>query len=127
MAVVVQYIVERNGIQKMTYTDKKEAEEYDKQLEISENLFVLLETAGVAISEEQLDQISFFLAKNKEETISILKGSKSKANANAVEKTKPAKAKTEAKTEVKTEAKKPESGESKTTPNKQPNSKTVAA
>ena len=125
MAVVVQYIVERNGIQKMTYTDKKEAEEYDKQLEISENLFVLLETAGVAISEEQLDQISFFLAKNKEEAISILKGSKSKAN--AVEKTKPAKAKTEAKTEVKTEAKKPESGESKTTPNKQPNSKTVAA
>ena len=121
MAVIVQYIVERNGIQKMTYTDKKEAEEYDKQLEISENLFVLLETAGVAISEEQLDQISFFLAKNKEETISILKGSKSKAN--AVEKTKPAKAKTE----VKTEAKKPESGESKTTPNKQPNSKTVAA
>jgi dsDNA-binding SOS-regulon protein len=121
MAVIVQYIVERNGIQKMTYTDRKEAEEYDKQLEISENLFVLLETAGVAISEEQLDQISFFLAKNKEQAISILKGTKPKAD--AVDKPKPAKAKIE----TKTEAKKPESSDSKTTSNKQPNSKTVAA
>ena len=121
MAVVVQYIVERNGIQKMTYTDRKEAEEYDKQLEISENLFVLLETAGVAIGEEQLDQISFFLAKNKDQAISILKGTKPKAD--AADKTKPAKAKTE----VKTEEKKSESNESKTNTNKQHNSKTVAA
>ena len=125
MAVIVQYIVERNGIQKMTYTDKKEAEEYDKQLEIAENLFVLLETAGVAISEEQLDQISFFLAQNKDQAVSILKGTKTKAD--AVEKTKPAKAKTETKTETKTEVKKPESSESKTPSNKQTNAKTAAA
>ncbi|MGD8591974.1 MAG: YebG family protein [Gammaproteobacteria bacterium] len=125
MAVIVQYIVERNGIQKMTYTDKKEAEEYDKQLEIAENLFVLLETAGVAISEEQLDQISFFLAQNKDQAVSILKGTKTKADAG--EKTKPAKAKTDTKTETKTEVKKPESSESKTPSNKQPNTKTAAA
>jgi hypothetical protein len=121
MAVIVQYIVERNGIQKMTYTDKKEAEEYDKQLEIAENLFVLLETAGVAIGEEQLDQICFFLAQNKDQAISMLKGTKPKAD--DVVKTKPAKAKTETKTEVK----KPESSEAKPTPNKQPNTKTAAA
>jgi dsDNA-binding SOS-regulon protein len=125
MAVIVQYIVERNGIQKMTYTDKKEAEEYDKQLEIAENLFVLLETAGVAVSEEQLDQISFFLAQNKDQAVSILKGTKPKAD--TVEKTKPAKAKTDTKTETKTEVKKPESSEPKTPSNKQPSTKTAAA
>lgn len=99
MAVIVQYIVERNGTQKMTFADKKEAEEYDKQLEISENLFALLQTAGVAIGDEQMDEISFFLAKNKDEAMSILKGAKAKPEAG--EKTKPAKPKTEA-------AKKPE-------------------
>jgi dsDNA-binding SOS-regulon protein len=95
MAVIVQYIVERNGTQKMTFADKKQAEEYDKQLEISENLFGLLQTAGVAISEDQMDELSFFLAKNKDEAISILKGSKAKAD--TAEKAKPAKPKTEAK------------------------------
>ena len=119
MAVIVQYIVERNGTQKMTFTDKKQAEEYDKQLEISENLFVMLETAGVEISEDQLDQISFFLAKNKEQAISILKGAKPKTD--AVDKTKPVKE------ETKTEVKKPDSSESKPASNKQPKPKTVAA
>lgn len=123
MAVIVQYIVERNGTQKMTFTDKKEAEEYDKQLEISENLFVLLETSGVEIGEEQLDQISFFLAKNKDQAVSILKGTKPKAADNAT----PAKAKTESKT------KKPDSSESTATTattatkDKQPGTKTEAA
>ena len=117
MAVIVQYIVERNGTQKMTFTDRKEAEEYDKQLEISENLFALLGTSGVAISEEQLDEISFFLAKNKDEAISILKGAKLKAD--STEKTKAAK--------PKPEAKKPDSTQPKMESDEPSKSKTVAA
>jgi dsDNA-binding SOS-regulon protein len=117
MAVIVQYIVERNGTQKMTFTDKKEAEEYDKQLEISENLFALLQTAGVAISEDQMDEISFFLAKNKDEAVSILKGSKVKAG--TADKSKPAK--------PKTDVKKPESADTKSTSNEPAKSKTEAA
>jgi dsDNA-binding SOS-regulon protein len=114
MAVIVQYIVERNGTQKMTFADKKEAEEYDKQLEISENLFGLLQTAGVGISEDQMDEISFFLAKNKDEAISILKGTKAKTD--AAEKAKPAK--------PKTDVKKPES---KVESEESPKSKSAAA
>jgi len=102
MAVIVQYIVERNGTQKMTFADKKQAEEYDKQLEISENLYTLIQTSGITISEEQMDEISFFLAKNKDDAISILKGAKAKTETE--EKPKPAKPKTETK-----ETKKPES------------------
>ena len=30
MAVVVKYVVERNGVERMTFTTKKEADAYDK-------------------------------------------------------------------------------------------------
>ncbi|HCP97002.1 MAG TPA: damage-inducible protein YebG, partial [Pseudoalteromonas sp.] len=33
MAVVVKYVVERNGVERMTFTTKKEADAYDKMLD----------------------------------------------------------------------------------------------
>lgn len=122
MAVIVQYIVERNGTQKMTFADKKQAEEYDKQLEISENLFALLQTAGVGVSEDQLDEIAFFLAKNKDDAVSILKGVKAKpASEEKEEKSKAPKAKTDAKKPD------PKTPETKTQSEESAKAKTAAA
>ena len=43
MAVVVKYVVERNGVERMTFTTKKEADAYDKMLDIAESLELMLE------------------------------------------------------------------------------------
>ncbi len=78
MAVIVQYIVVRDGVQKMTFTTKKEADTYDKMLDIADNLYELIESSDIDIDETQLEDISFFLATNKEEAVSILRGIKKK-------------------------------------------------
>ena len=83
MAVIVQYIVERNGTQKMTFDNKKEADTYDKELEISEDMSVLLEKADVTIDEKQMEELCLFLAKNKEQAMAVLKGTKPKVDTNS--------------------------------------------
>ncbi|MFO1351474.1 MAG: YebG family protein [Gammaproteobacteria bacterium] len=42
MAVIVKYVVERNGKEIMTFASKKEADAYDRQLDIAEQLQALL-------------------------------------------------------------------------------------
>ena len=42
MAVIVKYVVERNGEEKMTFTSKSEADAYDKMLDIADELFTFL-------------------------------------------------------------------------------------
>ncbi len=42
MAVIVKYVVERNGEEKMTFTSKAEADAYDKMLDMADELFELL-------------------------------------------------------------------------------------
>ena len=39
MAVIVKYIVVRNGVEKMTFATKKEADAHDKMLDIADNLY----------------------------------------------------------------------------------------
>ena len=81
MAVIVKYIVVRNGVEKMTFTSKKEADAYDKMLDIADDLFEYIETAGLDIKEEALEDLSLFLSQNKDRVINILKGIKPKEKA----------------------------------------------
>lgn len=76
MAVVVKYIVVRNGVEKMTFTSKKEADAYDKMLDIADELYEYIETAGLDIKEERLEELSLFLSQNKDQVMGILKGAK---------------------------------------------------
>ncbi|GAB6095876.1 hypothetical protein JCM14469_21290 [Desulfatiferula olefinivorans] len=76
MAVVVKYIVVRNGVEKMTFTSKKEADAYDKMLDIADELYGYIETAGLDIKEELLEELSLFLSQNKDHVITLLKGAK---------------------------------------------------
>ncbi len=80
MAVIVKYIVVRNGVEKMTFTTKKEADAYDKMLDIADNLYDFIETADIDLEEKQIEDIAFFLANNKAKALSILKGVKPKAS-----------------------------------------------
>ncbi|WKE67375.1 YebG family protein [Gallaecimonas kandeliae] len=74
MAVVIQYVVVRKGIEKMTFTSKQEADAYDKLLDSAEVLAELLEQAPVELSEEDREQLGLFLATEKEQVLAAFKG-----------------------------------------------------
>ena len=77
MAVIVKYIVVRNGEEKMTFATKKEADAYDKMLDIADNLFEFLEKSKkLKMTENQLEKISLHLAENRDDVIPILRGTK---------------------------------------------------
>ncbi len=79
MAVIVRYIVVRNGEEKMTFATKKEADEHDKMLDVADSLFEFIEETGLKIEEQQLEEISLVLAQNRDKLIPILRGIKPKS------------------------------------------------
>lgn len=88
MAVEVKYVVVRNGEEKMTFANKKEADAYDKMLDLADSLGEWLQQAPVTLEEEQREALSFFLAEQKEALSQILRGAAPQEAAK-----KPAKAK----------------------------------
>lgn len=91
MAVIVKYIVVRNGEEKMTFATKKEADAHDKMLDIADNLFDFLESTKTKLTEEQLEEISLVMAQKREALMLILRGvtPKKKAPSKPAEKTAP--------------------------------------
>lgn len=97
MAVIVKYVVERNGEEKMTFTSKADADAYDKMLDMADELFELLAKSDVVSDEAQREELSLYLAQNREEVLYAL-GAKRKPTP------KPAKKKVEASKEDDAEA-----------------------
>ncbi|MFA5904898.1 MAG: YebG family protein [Desulfobacula sp.] len=101
MAVIVKFIVVRNGEEKMTFATKKEADEYDKMLDIADNVFEFLENSKLKLDETQLESISLLLAENREKLMLILRGVSPKQNvAKAPEQKEAAPKKNKSKKEV---------------------------
>jgi len=74
MAVITQFVVVREGVEKMTFTSKKEADAYDKMLDIADNLLPFLTQADLGLDENKCEQLAFYLANNKDELSNLLKG-----------------------------------------------------
>jgi len=74
MAVIVKYVVVRDGKEDMIFTTKKEADAYDKMLDIAEQLHDFMQTSEIDIAVEQLDDLTFFMAQHRDQIGSILKG-----------------------------------------------------
>jgi dsDNA-binding SOS-regulon protein len=72
MAVIVKYVVERNGEEKMTFTSKAEADAYDKMLDMADELFSLLSESKLIEDEEKQEELSLYLAQRKEEVLYAL-------------------------------------------------------
>jgi len=108
MAVIVKYIVVRNGEEKMTFATKKEADAHDKMLDIADNLFDFLESAKVKLNESQLEEISLLLAEKREQIAPILRGisPKKKAPSKTVDKPASKEGASPKKEKTKTKAKK---------------------
>ncbi|MDO6638368.1 MULTISPECIES: YebG family protein [unclassified Shewanella] len=74
MAVITKFVVVREGVEKMTFTSKKEADAYDKMLDIADNLVPFISGAELEIEENSVEKLAFYLASNKDELANLLKG-----------------------------------------------------
>lgn len=76
MPVIIKYVVERDGIEKMTFTSKAEADAYDKLLETADALYEVLDQSELVSDQVQREALSMYLANNKDALLSILSGKK---------------------------------------------------
>ena len=104
MAVIVKYIVVRNGEEKMTFATKKEADAHDKMLDIADNLFDFLDDSDVKLNETQMEKVSLLLAQRRDEIIPLLRGGKPQSAKKKAGESKP-KAKAASKPSTKSDAK----------------------
>jgi dsDNA-binding SOS-regulon protein len=74
MAVITKYVVEHKGVEKLVTTDKKEAEKYDRMLDVADNLSEYLTAKGIELEEDTLEDISILLSKNKDDIGKLFKG-----------------------------------------------------
>lgn len=74
MAIVIKYVVEHNGEEKLVTCDKKAADQYDKMLDTADELVAFLKAQEIDVSEKALEDIGVAFAKNKDEIIGLLKG-----------------------------------------------------
>ena len=75
MTVITRYVVEHKGVEKFVSTDKKEADQYDKMLDVADNLSEYIEGKGIKIDVSVLEELSIMLSKNKDSLSKLLKGS----------------------------------------------------
>lgn len=85
MAVITRYVVERNGVEKMTFTSKAEADAYDKMLDMADALQVLLQDSTLLATEQQAEALALYLAQQKDELLVALGAKKAPAKAVAKE------------------------------------------
>lgn len=83
MPVIVKYTVERNGVERMTFTSKQEADAYDKMLDTADLLQQWLSVVQPDLNEETAEALSLTMAKQREELTALLSGKTPKVKANA--------------------------------------------
>ncbi|MBC1184424.1 YebG family protein [Kluyvera sichuanensis] len=76
MAVEIKFVVVRKGEEKMTFASKKEADAYDKLLDMAEAFTDLLLQSGTSMDETQAEDLGMYLAEQKVAVQHILRTSK---------------------------------------------------
>lgn len=76
MAVETKFVVVRKGEEKMTFANKKEADAYDKMLDMAEAFTDWLLTHQADMDESQAESLGLLLAEQKEAVQHILRTSK---------------------------------------------------
>ena len=81
MAVIIKYVVERNGAEKMTFTSKAEADAYDKMLDTADELSSFLTATELMSNEKQTEALALYLAQHKDDLLIALGAKKPAAKA----------------------------------------------
>ena len=74
MAIITRYVVEHKGVEKLVTIDKKEADRYDKMLDVADNLAAFIQAKGMSIEDGLLEELSILLSKNKDKVAKMFKG-----------------------------------------------------
>ncbi|WNC73175.1 YebG family protein [Thalassotalea psychrophila] len=78
MAVESRFVVIRNGVEVETFMDKKAADEYDKMLDMADSLSDLFDQSSLQLAEKEVEEISVFIAKHREDVLVALQAKKPK-------------------------------------------------
>ncbi|MNV06701.1 DNA damage-inducible protein YebG [compost metagenome] len=76
MAVETKFVVVRKGEEKMTFASKKEADAYDKLLDMADAFTDWLLQSEMGMDETQAENLGLYLAEQKETVQHILRTSK---------------------------------------------------
>lgn len=76
MAVEIKYVVVREGQEKMAFANKKDADAYDKMLDLAGVLGGWLQQSPLNLDETQSDTLAMWLAENKDLLAAVLKNGK---------------------------------------------------
>jgi dsDNA-binding SOS-regulon protein len=79
MTIITRYVVEHKGVEKFVTTDKREADKYDKMLEVADNLSEYIGGKGLSIESNVLEELSIMLSKNKDSVAKLFRGSDARA------------------------------------------------
>ncbi|GAA6185507.1 MULTISPECIES: YebG family protein [Alteromonadaceae] len=74
MAIIVKYVVERNGEEKLVTSDKKAADQYDKMLDVADNLSTYIQAKGIKLPNDVSEELTILLSKNKDVISKLFKG-----------------------------------------------------
>lgn len=78
MAVESRFVVIRQGVEVETFMDKKAADDYDKMLDMADSLIEMFETSPIKLDDAMSEELSIFLAKNREQVLIALQAKKPK-------------------------------------------------
>jgi hypothetical protein len=78
MAVENRFVVIRQGVEVATFMDKKSADEYDKMLDMADNLTELFEQSPIELSESIREELSIYLAQSREQVLIALQAKKAR-------------------------------------------------
>lgn len=92
MAVEIKYVVVRKGEETMTFSSKKEADAWDKMLDMADVFTDWLLTRVEGLAEEQAEAIGLQLAEHKEVVQQILRTGKRPQQDNTESEAPPAQA-----------------------------------
>ncbi len=72
MAVESRFVVIRHGVEAKTFMDKKSADEYDKMLDMADNLAEVFANSPIELSDTANEELSIYLAQHREEVLIAL-------------------------------------------------------
>lgn len=72
MAVESRFVVIRHGVEAKTFMDKKSADEYDKMLDMADNLAEVFAQSSIELSDTISEELSIYLAQNRDEVLVAL-------------------------------------------------------
>lgn len=79
MAVESRFVVIRQGVEVETFMDKKSADEYDKMLDMADNLIDMFSQSPIELDEKLTEDLSIYLAQNREQVLIALQAKKAQA------------------------------------------------